>query len=341
MPTLTETIKQEARKIGFDVVGIARIPPTTPPSSQDKDQANRQGSLQAKLLARLSTWLRQGFHGTMEWMAREPERRSEPQAVLPGCRSILSVGVNYYTHNTPEYDPACGRIAQYAWGEDYHRLFKRRLKQLEKAIQTLAPEVQTRGYADTGPIMEKAWAQEAGLGWIGKHSNLVSTEFGSWLLLGEILMTVELDADEPGTDLCGSCALCINACPTGAITEPYVVDAEKCISYLTIEYRGQAEDIPQEQRTKMGNYIFGCDDCLEVCPFNVHAQPTQEPAFQPVPLTLNPPFRTILDMNKESFHSTFQHSPIRRAKHQGLLRNVRIAQENAIPKTPLTSTPQS
>ena len=341
MPTLTETIKQEARKLGFDVVGVARIHPRNTSSSQSKDHAATEESLQAKLLARLLAWLRQGFHGTMEWMAREPERRSEPQAVLPGCRSILSLGINYYTRDKPDNDPGCGRIAQYAWGEDYHRLFKRRLKQLEKTIQTLAPETHTRSYADTGPIMEKAWAQEAGLGWIGKHSNLVSTDFGSWLLLGEILMTAELDPDEPGTDLCGSCALCINACPTGAITEPYVVDAEKCISYLTIEFRGQAEDIPEEQRTQMGDYIFGCDDCLEICPFNVHAQPTQEPAFQPSSLTLNPSFRTILDMNEETFHSTFQHSPIRRAKLHGLLRNVKIAQENALPKSPFISTPQS
>ena len=339
MPTLTETIKQEARNLGFDVVGVARIHPTYTPSSQN--HPGTEESVQATLLARLVAWLRQGFQGTMDWMAREPERRSEPQAVLPGCRSIVSLGVNYYTNDKPNHDPECGRIAQYAWGEDYHRLFKRRLKQLEKTIRVLAPEAQTRSYADTGPIMEKAWAQEAGLGWIGKHSNLVSPDFGSWLLLGEILVTADLDPDEPGTDLCGSCTLCIQACPTGAITEPYVVDAEKCISYLTIEFRGRAEDISKEQRAKMGDYIFGCDDCLEICPFNVHARPTADPAFQPTPFTLNPPLKTILDMNEETFHSIFQHSPIRRAKPHGLLRNARIAQENALPTTRFTATQQS
>ena len=189
--------------------------------------------------------------------------------------------MNYYTSDLPQEDPGYGRIARYAWGKDYHRIFKHPLKQLENFIHSLKPEAQTRSYADTGPVMEKAWAQEAGLGWIGKHSNLVSTEFGSWLLLGEILTTLPLDPDEPGTDLCGSCALCIQACPTGAITEPYVVDSEKCISYLTIEYRGSAEEISAERRSQMGNRIFGCDDCLDICPYNVNAQSTKESAFHP------------------------------------------------------------
>ena len=162
-----------------------------------------------------------------------------------------------------------------------------RLMELEKAITRLAPEAETRSYVDTGPVMEKAWAQQAGLGWIGKHSNLVSPDFGSWLLLGEILTTLDLEPDEPGTDLCGSCRLCIQACPTGAISEPYVVDARRCISYLTIELRN-GEDIPDELAGKMGNRIFGCDDCLDVCPYNNYAQPTSESAFAPSPLTLAP-----------------------------------------------------
>jgi epoxyqueuosine reductase len=185
--------------------------------------------------------------------------------------------------------------------------------------------------------MEKAWAQQAGLGWIGKHSNLVSTEFGSWLLLGEILTTLELDPDEPGTDLCGSCSLCIQACPTGAITEPYVVDAEKCISYLTIEFRGGEEEISEDRKYRTGNHIFGCDDCLDICPFNVHAQSTKEPTFQPSSLTLNPHLNTLLTLTKESFRDHFQHSPIRRAKYEGFRRNITIAQNNSKRKPPLTS----
>ena len=340
MPTVTETIKQEAHRLGFDSVGVAKI--------QDKPDSSRRGqktidseeTLQGQLYSRLLEWLSRGYQGTMEWMTRNPERRSDPQVVLPECRSILCLGKNYFADDLPEEGRGIGRIARYAWGNDYHRHFKGPLKQLEKFIQTLVPGTQTRSYADTGPVMEKAWAQEAGLGWIGKHSNLVSPEFGSWLLLGEILTTADLEPDDPGTDLCGSCSLCLQACPTGAITEPYVVDAEKCISYLTIEFRGQAEDIPGERRAKMGNHIFGCDDCLDICPYNVNAQINTEPAFQPSPLTLGPQLMTLSNMSEHTFHSTFQHSPIRRAKHSGLLRNVRIAQQNTNPRTAI-STPQS
>lgn len=328
MPTLTEIIKQEALQLGFDVVGVTRVSGRLA-QSLDKGQPTRsEGSLQKRLYVRLRDWLSRGFHGSMEWMVPKPERRSDPSAILPGCQSLIALGMNYYTSQLPKEDAGYGRIARYAWGEDYHRVFKRSLKRLEKSIRRLRPESQSRSYADTGPIMEKAWAQEAGLGWIGKHSNLVSPEFGSWLLLGEILTTVELEPDEPGTDLCGSCSLCIRACPTGAIPEPYVVDAEKCISYLTIEFRGRAEEISDEQKSRMGSHIFGCDDCLDICPYNVNAQLTKHPAFQPSSLTLNPHLNTLSALNEEAFRVTFQQSPIRRAKYQGFLRNVRIAQSN-------------
>ena len=186
----------------------------------------------------------------------------------------------------------------------------------------------TRSYVDTGPVMEKAWAQQAGLGWIGKHSNLVSTRFGSWLVLGEVLTTLELEPDEPAADLCGSCSLCIKACPTGAITEPYVVDARTCISYLTIELHGPDDEIPPELARKLGNRIFGCDDCLDVCPYNVNASPTAEPAFQPSPLTLSPNLADLARMNEQDFVPLFRTSPIRRAKYAGFLRNIRIALHN-------------
>ena len=174
----------------------------------------------------------------MAWMAREPSRRADPRLVLPGCRSLISVGMNYDTGHWPTEGPGYGRVARYAWGKDYHEVLGDRLKQLEARILDLAPESMTRSYVDTGPIMEKAWAQEAGLGWIGKHSNLVSSEWGSWLLLGEILTTLDLPPDESATDLCGSCSLCVQACPTGAIVEPGVVDSRRCVSYWTIEHRG-------------------------------------------------------------------------------------------------------
>jgi epoxyqueuosine reductase len=264
----------------------------------------------------------------MQWMAKDPERRADPRKILPGCQSIICVGINYWTDIRPEEGPGYGRIARYAWGKDYHRLLKKRLKILEQSISELAPESSTRSYVDTGPVMEKIWAQRAGLGWIGKHSNLVSPTFGSWLLLGEVLTTLELEPDEPGTDLCGTCTLCIRACPTQAITEPYIVDATKCISYLTIEYRDDLISIPQELRSQMGNRIFGCDDCLDACPYNVNASPSKDPAFFPTALTQKPNLHQLSQMNEETFAKTFQGSPIRRPKHSGFQRNVQVALSN-------------
>jgi epoxyqueuosine reductase len=179
--------------------------------------------------------------------------------------------------------------------------------------------------------MEKAWAERAGLGWIGKHSNLVSAEHGSWLLLGEILTTLELGPDEPAVDLCGSCMLCVQACPTNAIAEPYVVDATRCISYLTIEWRGGEGSIAPDLQRSMGNKIFGCDDCLDVCPFNLRAEPTQESAFQPTALTLLPQLDRLAQMSEADFSREFRHSPIRRTKLDGLRRNVSIARRNQNP----------
>jgi epoxyqueuosine reductase len=330
--SLTEAIKREALALGFSAVGISRVTHSGPPSAfglqPDSSLPDHATPLPRYLLSRLTEWLRQGYHGTMAWMTRDPSRRSDPQLVLPGCRSILSVGMNYYTDNRANEQPGMGRIARYAWGKDYHKVMSQRLSQLEAKIAALVPGITTRSYVDTGPIMEKAWAQQAGLGWIGKHSNLVSAECGSWLLLGEILTTLDLEPDEPATDLCGSCTLCIQACPTGAIVEPYVVNARLCISYLTIELRGGREVIPDELAAQIGNRIFGCDDCLDVCPFNLRADATNEPAFAPTPLTLAPSLDRLAQIGEENFSNTFKESPLKRAKLSGLLRNVGIAQEN-------------
>lgn len=311
---LARAIKQEARALGFDAVGIARVD-TTP-------------ALQSALAGRLAQWLQRGFQATMAWMERTPEKRADPRLVLPGCRSIIVVGINYFTGHRADERPGHGRIARYAWGKDYHEVLGEKLKRLEARIAACAPDTTTRAYVDTGPIMEKAWAEQAGLGWIGKHSNLVSAEHGSWLLLGEILTTLELEADEPATDLCGSCTLCVQACPTQAIAEPYVVDANRCISYLTIELRGDTAAVPDELQRRMGNHIFGCDDCLDVCPFNLRAEPTQEPAFQPSPVTLAPDLDELASLDDRMFRRTFQESPIKRAKLAGLQRNLSIAKSN-------------
>lgn len=317
--TLAQEIKDHALRLGFSVVGICRV---------DAAPEGSESSLVSSLRRRLREWLQRGYHGAMAWMAREPARRADPRSVLPGCRSMISVGMNYYTEQRADEQPGHGRIARYAWGKDYHDVLSERLARLEAFIHTKAPGAATRRYVDTGPVMEKAWAQQAGLGWIGKHSNLVSPQFGSWLLLGEILTTLELEPDEPGIDLCGSCTLCIRACPTGAITEPYVVDARKCISYLTIELRGEGSQVPEDLARQMGNRIFGCDDCLDACPYNAFATPTDEPAFQPTPLTLAPNLSDLAAMTEAEFTRTFRGSPIRRPKHSGFLRNVRIALAN-------------
>ena len=307
---------------GFDVVGVAVLDPLESASPS-----------QNPLLHHLRAWLDAGYHGIMHWMDKAPERRADPRKILPGCQSIICVGVNYWTNVDPQEQPGYGKIARYAWGKDYHRLVKKRLTNLERAIAEITPDALTRSYVDTGPIMEKVWAQRAGLGWIGKHSNLVSPTLGSWLLLGEVLTTLKLEPSEPGTDLCGTCTLCIRACPTQAIIEPYVVDATKCISYLTIEYRGELQSVAPELRKQMGNRIFGCDDCLDACPYNVHASPTKEPSFQPNPMTQAPNLLQLSRMDEDTFFQTFQGSPIRRSKHSGLQRNVKIAIENATMKS--------
>jgi epoxyqueuosine reductase len=330
--TLSDTIKQEARRLGFDAVGISRvtdhpIPPTIS-HHPDTDLDRAATPLPQRLYDRLSEWLRRGYQGALAWMGKTPEKRADPRLVLPGCRSLISVGVNYLTEHRADERPGNGRIARYAWGEDYHKLLGDRLKQLEQYIHNLAPDAETLYYVDTGPIMEKAWAEQAGLGWIGKHSNLVSADFGSWLLLGEILTTLDLEPDEPGVDLCGSCTLCIQACPTKAIVEPYVVDATRCISYLTIELRGDQSAIPAELQPGMGNKIFGCDDCLDVCPFNLRAEPTRERAFQPTALTLAPNLDELSKIEETTFSTLFRLSPIKRAKQSGLTRNILIAQQN-------------
>ncbi|MFO0700916.1 MAG: tRNA epoxyqueuosine(34) reductase QueG [Nitrospira sp.] len=327
--SLVEVIKQEARDLGFDAVGIASVADKQGPAGLgDAPPRPARSLFLERLFDRLTDWLLRGHHGTMAWMERTPEKRADPRQVLPGCRSVISVGMTYLTEHRANEQSGYGRIARYAWGQDYHKVVSKKLKQLEQRISTLMPETQTRSYVDTGPIMEKAWAERAGLGWIGKHSNLVSADHGSWLLLGEVLTTLELTPDEPATDLCGSCTLCIQACPTDAIVQPYVVDATRCISYLTIELRGDQDIITPDLQRGMGNKIFGCDDCLDVCPFNLRAEPTHEATFQPSPVTLAPSLDELSRLDEQTFVSLFQQSPIRRAKLHGFQRNIAIAQTN-------------
>ncbi len=339
--TLAIQIKAKARALGFSAVGIARVQPAPshPASSSNFEPADPHSfPLPTRLWHRLTSWLERRFHATMLWMERDPARRADPTKVLPGCQSMIVVGMNYFTDQVPDESHQAARVARYAWGNDYHKFMKDRLSKLEEYIHSLISDAHTRSYVDTGPIMEKAWAQEAGIGWIGKHTNLVSTSFGSWLLLGEILTTLKLEPDEPGTDLCGSCSLCLQACPTGAIVEPYHLDAERCISYLTIEHRGPMTDMPTELRKKMGNRIFGCDDCLDICPFNIHSQPTSESHFQARSWTLHPQPSQLVSLTQEEFRSITQGSPIRRPKFEGFVRNAKIALENQTSASSSTAT---
>ncbi len=330
MPVASD-IKRLATTLGFDAVGIASVP-----SPSEAVPAPPAGFL-AQLRQRLLTWLDAGRHGTLSWLARDPDRRADPRRVLPGCRSVIVVAMNYDTGHHAPASADIGRIARYAWGRDYHHILGTRLASMAEHLAALAPGHQHRWYVDTGPVMEKAWAQQAGLGWIGKHSNLVSPQHGSWLVLGEILTTLELDADPAGSDLCGSCSLCINACPTGAIADPYVVDARRCISYLTIEHRG--DDVPVEIAPHLGSYIFGCDDCLDVCPYNTQARPTSQPDFQPLPWTLRPALTELQDLTESEFLRRTEGSPLRRAKFLGFLRNVRQARRNAATRAPSAAPP--
>ncbi|MBX3237824.1 MAG: tRNA epoxyqueuosine(34) reductase QueG [Nitrospiraceae bacterium] len=327
--TRSLAIKEAAHRLGFDAVGISIVTQPDSASEESGQVSDRYG--------RLTEWLRRGYQAGMTWMAKDPAKRADPNIVLPGCRSVVSVGLNYYSHHRADERPGHGRIARYAWGEDYHRILGERLTALGKDVQAICAEARSLTYVDTGPVMEKTWAQQAGLGWIGKHSNLVSARHGSWLLLGEILTTAELQPDEPGSDLCGTCRLCIQACPTGAIPEPYIVDARRCISYLTIEYRGDGSDVPEEVRRAIGNRIFGCDDCLDACPYNHAAEPSKEQRFQPTALTLAPDLSRLAKMEETEFSATFRLSPIKRAKASGLHRNIVWAQASTAP--PRTAAP--
>ena len=311
--TITERIKEQAHRLGFHAVGVSCVTSARPEA------------------VRLEEWLRRDYQGEMAWMARTAGKRKNPAVVLPGVRSIVSVGMNYYHDAEPDDRPGHGRIARYARGKDYHKIFGAPLQALAAFIDEQVVDAQSRAYVDTGPVMEKAWAERAGLGWIGKHSNLVSASYGSWLLLGEVLTTATLVPDTPGSDLCGTCTLCLRACPTGAITEAYVVDARRCLSYLTIEQKGR---IPDELQKALGNRIFGCDDCLEVCPYNHQATPTTETAFQPTPFTLNPGLDALSKQSAEEFRSVFQESAVRRATREGLQRSVAVALSNAVEPVP-------
>jgi epoxyqueuosine reductase len=301
---LTALIKQRALSEGFEKVGI--VP------------AERLDDAHDRLLA----WLGRGYHGEMAWMARDPEMRSDPRKLFPAARSVVVVAMNYYTPAAYRDDPATGKVSRYAWGDDYHEVLSAKLRSLLKWIQEELPRVEGKVCVDIQPMMDKAWAVRAGLGWIGKHSNLITTEYGSWVFIGELLLSIDLEYEtELVADHCGSCTLCIDACPTGAITEPYTVDSNKCISYATIELRDT--ELPHDVAENLEGWFYGCDICQDVCPWNRFQQNTDECRFQPRPGNVNVPLSEVLELTPEVYAERFRHSAMKRAKLSGLQRNAR------------------
>ncbi|WP_206930627.1 tRNA epoxyqueuosine(34) reductase QueG [Roseococcus thiosulfatophilus] len=303
-------IRAEALRLGFDAVGFTRA------------------HLPEEARARLDASLAAGQHGSMEWMERRVEQRAHPRALWPEAVSVISLGQNY----GPGYDPLASlarpsraTISCYAQGRDYHDVVKKRLKALGQWMAQRFKGEPLKVFVDTAPVMEKPLAQQAGLGWQGKHSNLVSREWGSWLFLGEIYTTLDLPPDASERDHCGTCRACLDACPTAAFPAPYVLDARRCISYLTIEHRGP---IPREFRAAMGNRIYGCDDCLAACPWNKFARGAAEIALHPRG-EVAPPLAELAALDDAGFRARFAGSPIKRIGRNRFLRNVAIAIGNS------------
>src|SRR5260221_14210951 len=293
-------IKARAAALGLDVCGVT-------------------GAAPARHAAFYRQWTAEGKAGEMQWLAREPERRTDPRIVLPGARSLIVAGVNYWQPQPR----GRGRIARYALGEDYHHLLLDKLESL--AAEIVANGDKAKVYVDTGPVLEKPLAERAGIGWQGKSTMLIHKKLGPWLLLGEIITTLDLEPDAPQRDHCGACTRCIEACPTGAITGPYQLDARRCIAYLTIENKGS---IPLEYRAAIGDRIYGCDDCLEACPWNRFAVATRENRFLMPPEVKSMSLRSLAAPSDDAFRSLFRRSPILRIKRNRFARNVCVALGN-------------
>jgi epoxyqueuosine reductase len=301
---LARLIRERALAEGFEKVGIVPAMPL----DEERD--------------RLREWLARGLHGQMKWMARDPEMRTDPRKLFPAARSVIVVAKNYYTPAQHKDDAHTGKVSRYAWGDDYHDVVGARLHSLLSWMRETVPGVAGKVCVDIQPVMDKAWAVRAGLGWLGKHTNVITPEYGSWVFIGELLLNLELEYDtERIEDHCGSCTLCIDACPTGAITEPYVLDSNKCISYATIELR--VDEIPAEVKENLDGWLYGCDICQDVCPWNRFEQVTAEARFQPRATNVNAGLSAVLELTPETYADRFRSSAMKRAKLSGLQRNAR------------------
>lgn len=308
---LAEQIKQWGRDLGFQQVGIC-----------DTDLSAEE----PKLLA----WLDKQYHGEMDWMARHGMMRARPHELLPGTLRVISVRMNYLPAKaafaSTLKNPQLGYVSRYALGRDYHKVLRNRLKKLGEMIQAHCGELNFRPFVDSAPILERPIAAKAGLGWTGKHSLILNREAGSWFFLGELLIDLPLPVDQPQEEQCGRCVACITICPTSAIVEPYVVDARRCISYLTIELEGA---IPEEFRPLIGNRIYGCDDCQLICPWNRYGQLTDEDDFSPRAVLHAPPLTDLFKWDEAKFLRITEGSAIRRIGHLRWLRNIAVALGNA------------
>jgi epoxyqueuosine reductase len=305
----SQLIKAEALRLGFMQCGIAKA-----------DFLEEEAP-------RLEKWLKEERHGTMTYMENNFDKRLDPRRLVEDAKSIISLSLNYYP-STVQYDPDAPKISKYAFGNDYHTVIKDKLFQLLNFIQEEIGEVTGRAFVDSAPVLDRAWAKKAGLGWIGKNSNLISKKSGSFFFLAELIIDLDLVYDEPfATDHCGSCTRCIDACPTEAILSPFVIDANRCISYLTIELK---DEIPMAFQDKMDNWMFGCDICQDVCPWNRFSVPNTEPLFQANDQLLNMKKEDWQDITEEVFKGIFKNSAVKRTKFKGLTRNIDFIKKTSV-----------
>ena len=301
----TVQIKSLASALGFSYCGISK-------AEFLKEEAPQ-----------LEEWLKRGYHGKMSYMENHFDKRLDPTLLVPGAKSVISLIYNYYPQKNLETDNL--KIAKYAYGEDYHFVVKDKLKDFLQRIQDEVGEVQGRAFVDSGPVMERSWARKSGIGWIGKNSLLLNKSMGSFFFLAELILDLELEYDGPAKDYCGTCTACMDACPTDAIPQPYVVDGSKCISYFTIELK---EEIPSSVQGKFNNWIFGCDICQDVCPWNSFSKPHQESRFNPHEDLANMKEHDWQEVTDEIFQKLFKKSAVKRTKLEGLKRNIQFVTKN-------------
>ncbi len=295
----SEKIKAEAKRLGFLSCGISRA------------------QFLEEEAPRLERWLKSNAHGEMRYMENHFDKRLDPTKLVEGSKSVVSLLLNYYPENSQNSESY--KLSKYAYGTDYHFVIKDKLKQLLHFIKEEIGDVHGRAFVDSAPVLDKAWAARSGLGWIGKHSNLLTQQIGSFYFIAELIIDLELEYDHATTDHCGTCTACIDACPTQAITEPYVVDGSKCISYFTIELK---ENIPSEFKGQFDDWMFGCDVCQDVCPWNRFSKPHNEPLFDPHPELLSMSRKDWDEITKETFNKVFKNSAVKRTKFEGLKRNI-------------------